>query len=125
MFWSHDGRFVAYFSEGKLEKVAIDGGSPVTICDAKVGRGGAWNQDGVIVFSPASDGPLVRVSSGGGETTPVTTLDPARNEAAHRFPSFLPDGDHFLFVTLPPGPNGWDTFVGSLKSKSVKKVWLH
>ncbi len=122
LFWSYDGRFVAYLSEGNLEKVAIDGGSPVTICKAKVGRGGAWNQDGVIVLSPTSEGALVRVSSGGGETTPVTTLDAGRHEASHRFPCFLPDGDHFLYVALPPGPNGWDTFVGSLKSKSVKKV---
>ena len=122
LFWSHDGRFVAYFTEGKLEKVAIDGGSPVTIGDAKVGRGGSWNQDGVIVFSPAADGALVRISSSGGEAAPVTTLDAGRHEASHRFPCFLPDGDHFLYVALPPGPNGWDTFVGSLKSKSVKKV---
>ncbi len=124
LFWSYDGRSVAYFDEGKLKKVAIDGGSPVTICDAKIGRGGAWNQDGVIVFSPAQEGALVRVSSGGGETTPVTTLDTGRHETSHRFPSFLPDGDHFLYVSLPPGPNGWDTFVGSLKSKSVKKVLM-
>ena len=122
LFWSYDGRFVAYLSEDNLEKVAIEGGSPVTICKAKLGRGGAWNQHGVILFSPASEGALVRISSGGGEMTPVTTLDAGRHEASHRFPCFLPDGDHFLFVTLPSGPNGWDTFVGSLKSKSVKKV---
>jgi Tol biopolymer transport system component len=122
LFWSHDGRSVAYSSGGKLKKVAIDGGSPVTLCDAKGGRGGSWNQDGVIVFAPSPEGPLLRVSAGGGEATPVTTLDAARHETAHRFPSFLPDGDHFLYVALPPGPNGWDTFVGSLKSKSVKKV---
>ncbi len=122
LFWSYDNRYVAYFSEGKLKKVAIDGGSPVIICNAKTGRGGTWNQDGVIVFAPTPEGPLLRVSSGGGETTPATTLDAARHETAHRFPNFLPDGDHFLYVALPPGPNGWDTFVGSLKSKSVKKV---
>jgi Tol biopolymer transport system component len=122
LFWSHDGRSVAYSDDGKLKKTAIDGGSPVTIANAKMGRGGAWNQDGVIVFAPAPEGPLLRVSSGGGETTPATTLDPERRETSHRFPCFLPDGDHFLYVALPPGQNGWDTFVGSLKSKSVKKV---
>ena len=122
LFWSYDGRTVAYSDGGKLKKVAIDGGSPVTLCNAKGGRGGTWNRDGVLVFAPAQEGPLVRVSSGGGETTPVTTLDAARHETAHRFPWFLPDGDHFLYVAIPPGPDGWDTFVGSLKSKSVKKV---
>ncbi|MFN0152427.1 MAG: protein kinase domain-containing protein [bacterium] len=123
LFWSHDGRSIAYFTyDGKLKKVAIDGGSPVTLCSAPGGRGGTWNRDGVIVFAPAPEGPLMRVSSGGGEATPVTTLDTARHETSHRFPNFLPDGDHFLFVSLPSGPNGWDTCVGSLKSKSVKKV---
>jgi Tol biopolymer transport system component len=123
LFWSYDGRTVAYFStEGKLKKVAIDGGSPVTITSAKVGRGGTWSRDGVIVFAPNPQGPLFRVSSGGGESTPVTTLDAARHETSHRFPCFLPDGDHFLYVTLPQGPDGWDTFIGSLKSKSVKKI---
>jgi len=124
LFWSPDGRTLAYFSdpESKLKKIAIDGGAAVTIATAKAGRGGTWNQDGVIVFAPAPEGALLRVSAGGGEVTPVTTLDAARHETAHRFPYFLPDGDHFLYVTIPPGPNGWDTFVGSLKSKSVKKV---
>jgi eukaryotic-like serine/threonine-protein kinase len=122
LFWSYDGRFVAYFDEGKLKKVALDGGSPDTICNAKIGRGGSWSRDGVIVFAPTPEGPLSRVSSAGGESTPVTVLDPARHETSHRFPCFLPDGDHFLYVTLPKGPNGWDTFVGSLKSKSVKKI---
>ncbi len=124
MFWSADGRTLAYFDDGdgKLKKVAIDGGSPVTLCDAVRGRGGTWNRDGVIVFAPAQEGPLLRVSSDGGATAPVTTLDPGRHETAHRFPFFLPDGDHFLYATIPPGPDGWDTYVGSLKSKSVKKV---
>ncbi len=122
LFWSYDGGSLAYSSGGKLRKVAIDGGSPVTLCNARAGRGGTWNRDGVIVFAPSPEGPLLRVSSGGGETSPVTTLDAGRHETAHRFPCFLPDGDHFLYVSLPPGPNGWDTFVGSLKAKSVKKV---
>ncbi len=123
LFWSYDSRSLAYFSlDGKLKKVGIGRGSPVTLCNAASGRGGTWNRDGVIVFAPAPEGPLLRVSSGGGESTPVTTIDTERHETAHRFPHFLPDGDHFLFVSLPPGPNGWETHVGSLKSKSVKKV---
>jgi len=122
-FWSPDCRSLAFFTaDNKLRKVAVDGGSPVTLCSAPGGRGGTWNRDGVIVFAPAPEGPLLRVSSGGGETATVTTLDAARGETAHRFPCFLPDGDHFLYVSLPPGPGGWETYVGSLKSKSAKKV---
>jgi len=124
LFWSYDSRTLAYFdpTESKLKKIAIEGGSAVTLATAKIGRGGTWSRDGVIVFAPAAEGAILRVSSGGGEASPVTTLDAARHETSHRFPCFLPDGDHFLFATIPPGPEGWDTFVGSLKSKSVKKV---
>jgi serine/threonine protein kinase len=123
VFWSDDSRSIAYMSnEATLNKVAIRGGSPATLCNSRSMRGGTWNREGVIVFAPAPEGPLMRVSSSGGQTSPVTALDAARHETSHRFPSFLPDGDHFLYVSLPPSPEGWETYVGSLKSKSAKKV---
>jgi hypothetical protein len=86
------------------------------ICDATNFRGGAWSPGGVIVFAPDVSGPLSRVSVGGGEPTPVTTLDAARKESGHRFPNFLPDGDHFLFAALPGRRDGaFDIFAGSLR----------
>jgi dipeptidyl aminopeptidase/acylaminoacyl peptidase len=123
-FWSPDSRYVAFFDqqESKLKKVPIAGGSPTTICSASDSRGGTWNRDGVIVFAPASAGPLVRVASGGGEPVAVTVLDSTRHESAHRFPCFLPDGQHFLFAALPARPDVWDIFVGSMNSREVK--WL-
>jgi Tol biopolymer transport system component/tRNA A-37 threonylcarbamoyl transferase component Bud32 len=123
-FWSPDGRYVAFFDlrGGKLMKVAVAGGSPTTICDARNGRGGSWNRDGTIVFAPATEGPLMRVAAGGGEPSAVAALDSARHESAHRFPCFLPDGEHFLFAVLPGRPNGWDIYVGSLRSRAVKRV---
>ncbi|HEY3216945.1 MAG TPA: protein kinase [Candidatus Eisenbacteria bacterium] len=122
-FWSPDGRKIAYYSstDGKLKKIAVAGGAPVTICDAEPVRGGTWNRGGVIVFARAV-GPLYRVSAGGGDIVPVTALDTTRHETGHRFPQFLPDGEHFLFAALPPGANGVGVFVGSLRSKRVKKV---
>jgi Tol biopolymer transport system component len=123
-FWSPDGRYVAFFDrhEKKLKKVPIAGGSPTTICDASDGRGGSWNRDGVILFAPTSEGPLMRVASGGGEPVAATALDSTRHESAHRFPCFLPDGSHFLFAALPDSPSGWDIYVGSLRSKEVKRI---
>ncbi len=123
-FWSPDGKYVAYFDfdSGTLFKVAIDGGTPGRICDARNGRGGTWNQKGTIVFAPASSGPLMRVSAGGGEVTAVTVLDTARGQTAHRFPVFLPDGDHFLFSALPSASGLWDIYLGSLSSKSIKRI---
>ena len=122
-FWSPDGHEIAFYSStsGKLMKIAVAGGGPVTICDAGPVRGGTWNRSGVIVFAGAV-GPLYRVNAAGGDIVPVTALDTTRHETAHRFPQFLPGGEHFLFAALPPGPLGVGVFIGSLKSKHVKKV---
>ena len=123
-FWSPDSRTVAFFDdqEGTLEKVPIAGGSPTTICRATMGRGGSWTRDGTIVFAPANEGPLMRVSAGGGEPVAVTTLDSTRHQNGHRLPCFLPDGEHFLFAALPAGPYRCDVCVGSLRSREVKRI---
>jgi eukaryotic-like serine/threonine-protein kinase len=95
-FWSPDSRYVGFFSNGKLKKISVVEGPPQTLCDAIEGRGGSWNKDGVIVFTPTIRTPLIRISEAGGTPTPVTTLSaPADN--SHRWPFFLPDGRHFLF----------------------------
>jgi Tol biopolymer transport system component len=114
-FWSPDSRLVAFFAEEKLKKVPIDGGSPTVVTDAGgVGLGGAWNRDDVIVFSPGfplGAGPiqtetaLVRVSAAGGAKSPVTKLDSSRGDLLHGWPSFLPDGRHFVYLAQI-GPRG-------------------
>jgi serine/threonine protein kinase len=97
-FWSPDGRSVGYFASGKLMKVAIEGGAPVEICAAMDGRGGAWSNTGVIVFSSHLIGfGLSRVPAQGGKAEPATLLDAAQGENSHRWPVFLPDGIHFLY----------------------------
>jgi Tol biopolymer transport system component len=113
-FWSPDGREIAFFRAGMLHRMALDGGNAQPICPAPSGRGGAWNRRGVIVFAPAAGGPLLQVPASGGEARPVTTLDTTRAEGAHRFPCFLPDGTHFLYVALPGRNELFDTRVGSL-----------
>ncbi len=114
-FWSPDSRFIAFFACGKLKKVATTAGAPQVLCDAPDGRGGAWNRDDVILFAPASGGILQRVDARGGVPTPVTQLDAARGENAHRFPCFLPDGKHFLYVTLPSQGREYPVRLGSLE----------
>ncbi len=113
-FFSHDGRYLAYFGGKKLTRIAIAGGAPETICNGGDGRGGTWNRNGDIVFAPEAAGVLYRVRESGGEPAPVTVLDESRQETSHRWPFFLPDGKHFLFVTLPPKQGKFDVFVGSL-----------
>ncbi len=119
-FWSPDSRFLGFFAAGKLKKIEASGGPPETICDAASGRGGSWSRDGVIVFTPTNLDPVYRVSSSGGPTTPVTQLDASRREVGHRWPFFLPDGRHFLYLvftasTGESSKNG--IYVGSLDSK--------
>ena len=112
-FWSPDSRSIGFFADGKLKKVPVDGGGPEVLCAANNGRGGTWSPRGVIVFCPAGEGPLYRVSANGGDPQPVTTLDSTRHETAHRFPWFLPDGRHFVFSALPgrQGKNDLDVAV--------------
>ena len=121
-FWSPDSRTIAYFDRDKLMRIPATGGSPTSVCDAPSGRGGTWTPDGTILFAPASGGALERVSASGGDATALTSLDAGRHESAHRFPFILPDGDHFLYASLPGTPNGWDTYVGSLHSHTVKRL---
>jgi len=99
-FWSPDGRSIGFFAAGKLKKVQIAGGPPTVLCDAPAGRGGSWSRDDVILFTPSTAGGLVRVTSAGGVPTVVTTLDPATGETNHRWPYFLPDGQHFIYTAV-------------------------
>jgi len=101
-FWSPDSRHIAFFAAGALRRVPRDGGAVQTICAAKDGRGGAWSREGTIVFAADfRDAPLLQVPASGGKPTPATTLDVKRGEISHRFPTFLPDGRHFLFSVEP------------------------
>ena len=95
-FWSPDSRYVGFFTPGKLNKIDASGGPPQPLCDAQAGRGGTWSRDGVIVFSPDATMGLERVDAAGG--TPVTLTTPSIDETSHRWPQFLPDGRHFLYL---------------------------
>jgi len=97
-FWSPDGKFIGFFADGKLKKVDASGGQIHVLCDAPNGRGGTWNRDGVIVFTPDALLGLFRVSSWGGSPVEMTKPDRSRFEASHRWPVFLPDGKHFLYL---------------------------
>ena len=98
-FWSFDSRSIAFFAAGKMKVVEISGGSAQVIADAPFGRGGAWGADGNIVYSPATQDRLYRISVNGGAPTPITTLDAAQH-TSHRWPFFLPDGKHFLYLAI-------------------------
>src|SRR5262249_128204 len=117
-FWSPDSRTIGFFSDGKLKTIAASGGRAVALCDATSGRGAAWSPSNVIVFAPGGAGPLYRIPATGGPPEAITALDPAKKEFAHRFPTFLPDGEHFLYATLPARNGAFDIYAGSLKDSS-------
>src|SRR5262249_43830941 len=88
-----------FFADGKLKRMDASGGRPLILADAPYGRGGSWSKQGVIVFAPTLRGALQSVSATGGPTTPVTVLDEPPDKISHRFPWFLPDGRHFLYLS--------------------------
>jgi len=98
-FWSPDSRSLGFFAGGKLKTTDLSGGSAFAVCDAPFGRGGAWGPGGVILFAPEAVAAIQRVSAGGGTPVPVTKIDPA-HLTSHRWPFFLPDGRHFLYLVV-------------------------
>ena len=97
-FFSPDGQWVAFFTQGKLKKISVEGGAAVALCDAQFGGGGSWGEDGNIIASLR--GVLSRISSAGGAPTPATEL--AQGET-HRWPQVLPGGKAVLFTSNATG----------------------
>lgn len=121
-FWSPDGRFIGFFADAKLKKIDVSGGTPLTVCDAPEGRGGTWNQNGVILFTPSPHDPLYRVSANGGQPLPVTKLDLATGETTHRWPFFLPDGHRFVFFADTGRDESNSLYLGSLDSPAITRL---
>jgi Tol biopolymer transport system component/tRNA A-37 threonylcarbamoyl transferase component Bud32 len=114
LFWSPDGRSLGFFSGGKLKTITLATGQIDELADAPSAYGGTWGRDGTILFSPDERAPIFRVSAGGGQAASVTTLDASRNDAAHRWPQFLPDGRHFVFMPWNAGSVTRTTQLASL-----------
>ena len=117
-FWSPDSRSVAFFADGQLRQIGIDGGSPRALANAPGGTGGTWSRDGVILFSTLGQ-PILRVSDRGGDPRPATRLD--AQQGAHSLPQFLPDGRHFLYwAASGREPNG--VYVGQLDGSETRRL---
>ena len=114
-FWSPDSRFIAFFADGKLQRMDVAGGAVHTVCDLRgLSSGGSWSRNDVIVFSTDV---LMRVPASGGTPAPLTALDVARKEIGHYLPRFLPDGRRFLYLRVSPTTDASGIYVGTLDAK--------
>ena len=123
-FWSPDSRALGFFAGGKLKRTELSAGTPQILAEASGDpRGGTWGRDGTIVFAPSFQGSLLRIAATGGEVSPAIALDSIRKEQTHRWPSFLPDGRHFLYyASRGGGEEPGEIFVGSLDQQPPRRV---
>ncbi|MCU1308913.1 MAG: serine/threonine protein kinase [Candidatus Angelobacter sp.] len=123
-FWSPDSKQIAFFTPGKLLRIAPDGGTARTVAPAQLGRGGTWGSAGYILFAPAPAGGLYKVRPEGGTPEQVTKVDSSR-EYTHRWPYFLPDGKHFIFFVpdlTVVGEGVGELYFGSVDSAEFRRV---
>ena len=120
-FWSPDSRFIAFFAGGKLKKIDMAGGPPLFLCDAGPDYGGTWSKKDIIVFASSNEG-LFRVAAAGGAAMPVSGPDQASGENSHRFPSFLPDGHHFLYTAGNTIEEKTSVYVADLDSTIRRRI---
>jgi eukaryotic-like serine/threonine-protein kinase len=121
-FWSWDGRYIGFFAGNKLMKIPSTGGPVVSLADAPNPRGGTWGANGMIVFEGDYLSGLMKVSAQGGPAAPATVIDKTVH-STHRWPWFLPDGKHFIF--LATNHTGGDVKRNGIYFGSVDNTEIH
>jgi Tol biopolymer transport system component len=123
-FWSPDHTAVGFFANSRLERISIANGSVQTLARVNFARGGTWGSKNVILYTPDPGGPIWRVNADGSGAMAVTTPD--TNIDSHRWPLFLPDGDHFLFLAARFGTAAEDAvsaiYLSSLSGKEFTRL---
>jgi len=120
-FWSYDGRSLGYISAGKLHRVELSGGAEVTVAETQGGADGSWG-DGVVLYDGSGADSIRRVTLADGKVAAASALDRARGEIGHAWPSFLPDGRHFLFTSTVASQTVLDIKLGTLGSLASRVV---
>jgi serine/threonine-protein kinase len=123
-FFSPDGEWIGFFAEGKLKKIAVEGGAAVTLCDAATGLGASWGDDGNIIAALGVTTVLSRIPSGGGTPVPVTKVN--TGEATHRWPQVLPGSQAVLFTAHRQVRVGYDNAsIEVLSLRTGERKILH
>ena len=121
-FWSPDSRSIAFFAAGKLKKIDATGGLAVTLCDARVPTGGSWSRQDVILFSSLGGIGLTSVRASGGPVTVIIRPEVSKGETDFTDPTFLPDGQHFLYSKFAPQKETRGIFLGSMDGKVAGRL---
>jgi Tol biopolymer transport system component len=122
-FWSPDSRSIAFRLGEKLNTMDLANGTSQTVCNIPSGSkgwGGTWSREGTILFNGGRT--IYRVSAAGGESAPVPGLDQPRQGVEYRWPSFLPDGRHFLYLVTTAGQETSEVYFTSLDGKETKRL---
>jgi serine/threonine-protein kinase len=124
-FFSPDGQWVGFFAKGKLKKTRIDGGEPVSLCDAPQGRGASWSEDGNIIAALDTQSGLSQVRPEGGKAVPIAALP--LGEGFYRWPQVLPGGRAVLLTASIAYGNFDEAGIAvvSLKERRKKIVLEH
>jgi Tol biopolymer transport system component len=118
-FWSPDSRSIGFFANDQVNRIDVDGGSLHALAPAPVGAGGTWSHEGVILFPPVPDAPIMRVSATGGQQALVAGSH--LGQPGHRFPQFLPDGRHYLYYVAETTARG--EYVGTLDGPEGQRLF--
>jgi serine/threonine protein kinase len=118
-FWSPDSRFIGYWQDGQIKRTPVTGGPAVPIADVDVAAGASWSRNGDMLFS--KNGALFLSGRSGGREQQLTHPERTRHEV-HRWPYFLPDGQHFLYTSLSDEAGTTGIYVGSLSSERAERV---
>ena len=125
-FWSPDNQWLGFYADGKLKKVSLAGGMPQVLTIASNGRGGSWGSKNVIIYAPETGTAIWRINPDGTHAENLTAKMMVDSESSHRWPAFLPDGEHFLFwggnfKNVDTDTESW-IYLSSIEGKERKKV---
>ncbi len=120
-FWSPDSKSIGFVAQGKLKRIDVSGGSPMTLCDVLLARGGTWSEDGQILFADRASG-LKRIAASGGTPVVVTTVNQQAGEAFHYYPQYLPGGKQYLYLVRYAGEEKNAIYLGLMDGKAGVKL---